>query len=137
MSQFKEVYKKYQDLINIMTEDVAFSETDSNVKQKRRDVYIRVYDILVNEIEAEWCSHKEFLLCIEESKKREGFRPEKASEAFCHIERYILFILLMPWRLEYRKIKVGIHRNGFAFTRYILFRQIQLKKSRTSPCTVF
>ena len=109
MSQFKGVFKKYKDLLHVMAEDVAFSENDETVKQKRGGVYISVYDILVNEAGVDWCIHKEFILCIEESKKREGFRLERASEAFYHIERYILLILLMPWKMEYRKIKVGIH----------------------------
>lgn len=114
MSQFKGVFKKYKDLLHEMAEDVAFSENDETVKQKRRGVYISVYDILVNEVGAQWCIHKEFIFCIEESKKREGFRPDRASEAFYHIEHYILLILLMPWKMEYRKIKKysGFYQNA-------------------------
>ena len=111
MSQFKGVFKKYKDSLSAMAENVAFNENDENVNQKRRSVFISAYDILVNEVGAQrqWCIHNEFIVCIEESQKREGFRPAKASEAFYHIENYILLILLMPWKMEYRKIKVSIH----------------------------
>ena len=109
MSQFKGVFKKYKDSLSAMAENVAFNENDENVNQKRRGIFISVYDILVNGVGEKWCIHNEFIVCIEESKKREGFRPAKASEAFYHIENYILLILLMPWKMEYRKIKVSIN----------------------------
>lgn len=103
----REVFPKYRDFLEFMAEDVAFSENDGRAEKKRLEVYVSVYDILVNEVEDGWCIHKEVKLCMEESKIREEFRPEKASAAFCHIERYILFILLKPWKQEYRRIKVS------------------------------
>lgn len=120
MSRYKGAFNKYLELLGAMFEDVAFNDnnSDTKVEQKRRNVCVIVYDTLVNEPTADWCIHKEFKQSIEESKQREDFRPEKASEAFCHIERYIILILLMPWKQEYRRIKkyCGFYQNAIENT---------------------
>lgn len=117
MSRCKEVFNAYlKDLIGAMLEDVAYNDNTRNTRAdlKRRDIYLIVYDILVNETRSDWYTHAEFRTTIEETRKREDFRPEKASEAFSHIEQYILFILLMPWKQEYRRIKkyCGFYQNA-------------------------
>lgn len=109
-------FSKYKDAVDTMLEDVAFNEnnSDARVEEKRRNVSIIVYDVLVNDSTIEWCKHREFQQAIEESKKSEDFRPEKASQAFSHIENYILLIILMPWKKEYRKITkyCGFYKNA-------------------------
>ena len=105
---FKVAFERYMEFVAVMAEDIAFNDSTSSTKvtQKRNDVYVIVYDFLVNDPSADWCKHREFKQTIEESKKRGDFRPEKAATAFYHIEHYILFVLLMPWKEEYKKIKV-------------------------------
>lgn len=108
----KTAFSSYKDMVDTMLEDVAFNEnnSDARVEEKRTNVSVIVRDFLVNDCTTEWCKHREFQQAIEESKKSEDFRPEKASEAFSHIENYILLIILMPWKKEYRKITVSIRK---------------------------
>ena len=106
---FKGAYKLYQEFVNLMAEDIAYNDGNSGAKmeQKRSDIHVIVYDILVNDSSTDWCKHHEFKQSIEDCKRRGDFRPEKASKAFNHVEHYILLILLMPWKQEYTKIKVS------------------------------
>lgn len=112
----KIAFASYKDAVDTMLEDVAFNEnnSDARVEEKRTNVSVIVRDFLVNDCTTEWCKHREFQQAIEESKKSEDFRPEKASEAFSHIEHYILLIILMPWKKEYRKITkyCGFYKNA-------------------------
>lgn len=57
--------------------------------------------------------YQEFWAVIEKTAERGKLIPDKAAEAFKNLEKYFILLYKMPWKREFRKLKVSSDKIDF------------------------
>lgn len=97
----------YQHYLNSQAESCGSYtvEEELSLTETRHKIKLLVIQFLYTCLPQERFRYAEFQNLIIQSSAMEFFDPIKAAESFGNLEKYIILLCIMPWKLEFHQIK--------------------------------